>query len=284
MIDRKTSIIIPSRNEPYTVKTINDLLNKASGDIEIIVVLDGWWMSSSDIVLDPKVNYIHFSKPIGMRGCINAGVAISKGEYILKTDAHCMFSQDYDEVLKQDCKDNWVVVPTRKRLDPDKWQVIKDGRPDINYLYLANPDDPSVWGGKGLQAKEWREKNLDKSLDDIKGSELMSAQGSCWFMKKRYFAFLELMDEENYGEFAKEMQEIGLKAWLSGGRLVRNKKCWYAHWHKPKSHGRGYSLSRNEWKRGTAYTNKWLDKVGVAWHKQTLPLSWLIKKFNPPGW
>ena len=218
-----------------------------------------------------------------MRQAINSGVAIAKGDYILKTDGHCMFSKGYDEALKADCEKNWVVIPTRKRLDPVKWEVIDDPRPDINYLYLAYPEDKSVWGGKGIQGKEWRDMNSREDLQSELIVDLMTFQGSAWFMHKDYFHYLELMDEENYGEFAKESQEIGLKAWLSGGRVIRNKKVWYAHWHKTE--GRGYSLKRDQWDKGTAYTNKWMEGIGKAWKKQTLDIKWLIKHFSPvPTW
>ena len=274
------SIIIPARNEKYLDKTINDLLVKATQDIEIIAVLDGYW---SPIIEDKRVHYLHFSKSRGMRNAINCGVAMAKGEYILKTDGHCMFEKGFDEILKADCKDNWVVVPTRKRLDPEKWELIETRKPDINYMYIAHPEDESVWGGKGLQGKEWLEKNKDESLKSDLIIDLMTFQGSAWFMKKDYYHELDLMDEENYGEFAKESQEIGLKCWLSGGRLIRNKKTWYAHFHKTKKDGRGYSLSRSEWDRGTKFTNKWM-KMGEAWKKQTLDIKWLVEKFTPPGW
>lgn len=276
-----TSIIIPSRNEPYLHKTVNDLLGKAKHQIEIIVVLDGYWPDAKEISTDPRVHYIHFSKPRGMRNAINSAVAVSKGEWILKVDAHCMFDEHYDEKLIQNCRDNWVVIPRRKRLDPENWELTEMNKPDIDYMYLAHPDDPTVWGGRGLQGKEWREMNLNTNAFP-KIDDLMTFQGSCWFMKKSYYEFLELMDEENYGEFAKEAQEIGLKAWLSGGRVLVNKLTWYAHWHKPKSHGRGYSLSGEQFDKGTAYTNLWLEDK--AWHKQTLPFKTLIEKFNPPGW
>ena len=105
----------------------------------------------------------------------------------------------------------------------------------------------------------------------------MSSQGSCWFMKRSYYDYLKLMDEENYGTFAKEFQEIGLKAWLSGGRVVVNKNCFYAHWHKEES--RGYSLSKEESQKAEEYVKKWRDK---GWSKQVKPLSWLFDKFNPP--
>jgi len=281
------SVIIPSCNEPYLQKTIQDLINKASEpkELEIIAILDGWWPKVEEFVEDPRVIYIHTTRQ-GMREAINKGVSIAHGEFILKVDAHCMFSKGYDKVLKDSYKDNWVVIPTRKRFDPEKWELIKDDRPDIDYLYLAYPEDQSVWGGKGLQAKEWREKNEDRSLDKIRVDDLMSAQGSCYFMKKDYFHWLELMDEKNYGEFTKEMQEIGLKCWLSGGRMVRNKNCWYAHWHKTKT--RGYSLNKEEWRKGTEYTMRWFTDdfyTDKTWHKQKYEFSWLIRKFWPvPTW
>ena len=109
----------------------------------------------------------------------------------------------------------------------------------------------------------------------------MSAQGSCWFMEKNYFYTLELEDETNYGTFCNEFQEIGLKCWLSGGRVVTNKKTWYAHLHK--TDGRGYPLDRTQIEKGANYTNRWL--TNTAWHKQTLPFTWLIERFWPvPGW
>jgi len=274
------SIIVPARNERYLDSTINDILVKAKGDIEVIAVLDGYW---SPIIEDERVHYIHFSDSRGMRNAINCGVSIAKGEYILKSDAHCMFDEGFDEILKTDLKDDWVSVPTRKRLDPENWVLTETHKADINYLYLAHPEDESVWGGKGLQGKEWVSKNKDTSLKSELIVDLMTFQGSVWMMKKDYFHQLELMDELNYGEFAKESQEIGLKCWLSGGRVIRNKKTWYAHWHKPKSNGRGYSLSKSEWEKGTAFSNNWMT-FGKAWDKQTKDISYLVDKFNPPGW
>ncbi len=63
------SIIVPSRNEKYLNKTIDDLLLKAEGDIEIIVVLDGYW--PDPIIGDARVHYIHRGSPLGMRAGIS---------------------------------------------------------------------------------------------------------------------------------------------------------------------------------------------------------------------
>lgn len=273
------SVIIPSRNEIYLQKTVEDILIKAKGLVEVIVVLDGYWVDKP--IDDKRVIYIHIGKARGMRNAINSAVAIAKGKYILKCDGHVMFDKGFDTKLVKDCEEGWVVIPRRKRLDAKKWQVIKNDKADVDYEYLSYPQNDERGQLSGLHGRVWedRAKKRKRLLID----DNMSAQGSCWFMYKDYFNYLELEDEENYGTFSHEFQEIGLKCWLSGGRVVVNKKTWYAHLHKDKEMGRGYSLDRSEIRKGTLYTNRWLNNT--AWHKQILPFEWLIKKFWPvPGW
>lgn len=282
MIQNRLSVIIPSRNEQFLPNTIDDLAAKATGDVEIIAILDGYWPDP------PLKNYnnlviIHRGAPVGMRPAINAGLSVATGEYIMKCDAHCMFAEGYDKALIENIDDNWISVPTRKRLDAENWRIQEVNKPDINYCYLSFPNNPMDFGGKGLHARLWNSKNADKSLESILIDDLMSFQGSCWFAKKSYVHQLELMDTERYGAFWKEAQEIGLKAWLSGGRVVRNKTTWYAHLHKGKKYGRGYFLDKRDITPATQYTNKWI--FDSAWEKQTLPFAWLIEKFWPvPEW
>ena len=61
------SIIIPTRNEKYLNRTIKDIQTKASSDIEIIAVLDGYDTQRLD-----GVKYIHHPKALGMRYAINS--------------------------------------------------------------------------------------------------------------------------------------------------------------------------------------------------------------------
>ena len=272
----KVSIIIPARNEIYLDKTIESVLNSAQGEIEIIAVLDGYWIDKP--IENPKVIYLHLGAPHGMRNAINSGVAIASGKYILKCDAHCLFDNGFDLKLAADIKPNWVVVPQRKRLDAKAWAIEKTSKPDIDYEYLSYP---GINWNQGLHGTVWEERARKQA--NILIDDNMSAQGSCWFMHKDYFHELELEDEENYGTFANEFQEVGLKCWLSGGRVVTNKKTWYAHLHKNKEMGRGYPLSGTQIEKAATYTNRWL--INTAWHKQTLPFTWLIEKFWPvPGW
>ena len=72
-----------------------------------------------------------------MRNAINSAAAIAKGKYLLKTDAHCMFGEGFDEILKAECDDDWVVIPRRKRLDAENWAIQDVGKPDVDYEYLS---------------------------------------------------------------------------------------------------------------------------------------------------
>ena len=267
-----TSIIIPSRNEIYTKKTVDDLLLKCDGEIEIIVVLDGWWMPITEYSSDSRVRYLHFTNPRGMRNAINAGVRIAKGEYILKTDAHCQFGRNFDTILQADCGEKWVVVPRRYALNVEKWERFDNPKYPVDYMYLSNEYHGVVW----------EEKNKDEDLKIKVIDDLMSSQGSCWFMRKDYFNELEIMDESLYGTFASEFQEIGLKCWLSGGRVIVNKKTWYAHWHKTES--RGYTLEKSEGQKAVDHVIRWM-KGEYEWPKQKHTIDWLIEKFAPvPTW
>ena len=276
----KVSILIPSRNEIFLQKTVSDLISKAEGDIEIVVVLDGYW-PTPPLKEDKRLKIIHRGAPRGLRNGINSGVAIASGEYIMKTDAHCMFDQGYDKKLMADCDKDWVVIPRRYSLDAELWQV-KD-KPPIDYMYLSYPDDPQDFGGAGYHGREWPQKNRDANLKDVLVDDLMSFQGSCWFMRKDYFRYLELMDEDKWKAFYQEAQEIGLKCWFSGGRVVINKKTWYAHLHKGKQYGRGYFLDKKCLTPAVEYTNKFV--TDNDWHKTIHDIRWLVKRFWPvPGW
>jgi len=271
MANYDLSVVVPARNEIYLHKTISDLLTKAEGNIEVIVILDGYW-PTPQLTEDSRLKIIHRGHPLGMRAAINAGAAIAKGKYLMKCDAHCMFSQGYDRVLANDYEKNWVIVPRRYALDPEKWELLDNPKYPIDYMYLS----------VDLHGVPWNEKNKDPLLAEKFIDETMSNQGSVWFMSKDYFHELELMDEKTYGIFWNEFQEIGLKCWLSGGKVMVNKNAWYAHWHKPNSVGRGYSLGRTEQPKAQEAVAKWKKK---GWHKQTLPLSWLIERFWPvPTW
>lgn len=274
----KVSVVIPSRNEQFLAPTVEDLIAKAAGDIEVIAILDGYW---PDPILNdhPNLTIIHRSVPLGMRAGINAGVAIANGRYIMKLDAHCAVDEGFDEKLKEDCDEDWVVIPRRYSLDPETWE--RRPKAPFDHMYLSYPDNPNDYGGAGYHGKMWRERDRDPAYNQEPVFDLMSFQGSGWFMHRDYFYYLELMDEENYGTFWQEAQEIGTKCWYSGGRVMRNTKTWYAHLHKGKQYGRGYFLDKRELRKPVRYTNEFI--ANPDWHKciDGRGLRWLVHHFWP---
>lgn len=273
------SIVIPARNEIFLTKTINDILSNAVGEIEVIPVLDGYWPSAEEIVHDPRVRYVHIGEAKGMRNAINTGVSLASGEYIMKLDAHCKVGYAFDKILAADCEDNWIVIPRRYRLDAEKWEVQQLGKLPVDYEFLCHPgiDQHKV----GLHGNIWNErtlKRIDTLIDDN-----MSFQGSCWFMTRKHWDWLGGMSEEGYGQFVREAQEIGLKTWLGGGRVVTNKKTWYAHLHKGKQYGRMWFLDKYEADAGNQYCDDyWMNN---RWEGRIHDLEWLIEKFAPvPTW
>jgi hypothetical protein len=286
------SVIIPSRVDQYLQKTIDDILTKAEGQIEIIVVLDGYW--PDPIVRDdPRVVLLHqgmVHDSRGMRAAINDAVDISRGQYIMKTDEHCMFDQGFDVKLIADCEDDWLVVPRRYRLDAENWAIIEDGRPPIDYMILDYPYQRPFDKTCGLHGAEDRKTYRERQ--DFLIDDLMTMQGSCWFMpRKLWDTAIVRMEDEHYGPFTQEAQELCNKVWLSGGRVVVNKKTWYAHMHKGKQ-GKGYGFSNAQYRRHAELMEKgrlfcidfWLND---RWDKIAPGRSFegLLKRFWPVnGW
>jgi glycosyltransferase involved in cell wall biosynthesis len=278
----KVSVIIPARNELFLGQTVNDLLVKASGDVEVIAVLDGYW-PNPPLTDDKRLIQLHRGIAQGMRAAINGAANIARGDYLMKCDAHCMFADGYDEVLKADCADNWVVIPGRYSLDVEKWEIEKNGKLRRDYHYLCYPD-PNKGADVGMHGVEWWDRCRQRSAPEYDIDDEMSSQGSCWFMTKTHFDdHLHGLSEVGYGTFAQEFQEIGNKTWLGGGAVKINKKTWYAHLHKGKKYGRMYEQSRSEliprinWSARYWMNNEWKDRVH--------DFEWLVEKFWPvPSW
>ena len=278
------SVLIPSRNERFLVNTVNDLLQHATGEIEIIVSCDGYWPDPPPPD-DKRVKVIHFGAARGMRACINAAAGVARGEYLMKCDAHTLYAEGFDEVLKANCDIDWVVIPRRKRLDAEHWTIEPTSRPDIDYEYLSYP----LWKEgeePGLHGTIWTERireRFGKPEYDIDDNPAF--QGSCWFTTKRFFdETVQGLQEEGFGTFIAEPQELGMKAWLSGGAVKINKLTWYAHLHKGKRWGRGYYFDRDDRKTGNAYScDYWMND---RWKQARHTMEWFINEKFPdmPGW
>lgn len=282
------SVIIPSRSDQWLQRTVDDLFAKAEGELEVIVVYDGRW--ANPILRDNKrlvqIHQGELFNNLGMRAAINAGMDISKGDYVMKIDEQCMVDQGFDLKLIADCEDNWVVIPRRERLDAENWALIKDGRPPVDYMQVDYPYQRPYDKTSGLHGAEWKRQGREDLLID----DTPTMQGSCYFMKKSYWneLFPDGLDDENYGTFTQEAQEISMKVWFSAGRVVVNKKTWYAHWHKGKN-GKGYSFNNAQYKRhliGTERGRVYAIKYWMNTKDYLHDFKWYINEKFPdsPGW
>jgi len=225
------SIIIPSYKDPFLKKTIEDLLQKAQGEIEIIAVLDGYWIEPKYIVEDERVNYIHLGKNVGMRRSINTGVLAAKGEYLMRVDEHQIFCQGYDKILTETCKDNWIVTPRRFFLDVEKWEIMD--LPPVDFMTLRIGRT-----GSGEKFSGIEKPGNDKEMIQ----ESMAMQGSCWVMKKSWWEkVIGELQNEGYGPLYQDSHEMVFKTWKAGGKLMVNKNAWHAHKHRSfkRTHNNG---------------------------------------------
>jgi glycosyltransferase involved in cell wall biosynthesis len=278
------SVIIPSRVDTYLQKTIDDILLKAEGEIEIIIVLDGYWPDPA-LKPDPRVIVLHqgvFHDSFGMRPAINVGMSIAKGNFVMKCDEHVMFDKGFDIKLQEECDEHTVVIPRRYRLDAEAWTLVEDGRGPVDYMSMDYPYAKPFDKTQGLHGAEDKQRASDRK--DILIDDVQTMQGSCYFMAKKHWeTTIVEMDTENYGPFTQEAQEISNKTWLSGGRVIVNKKTWYAHFHKGRT-GKGYGFSTEQYKRHCEWNEKgrlfcidnWLNTK-----EYKHDFKWLIEKFWP---
>jgi len=262
----KLSVIIPSYQDPLLIKTIDSLLSSSElGDqLEIIAVLDGYW-PTFELRIDPRVRYLHLGKNRGMRGAINAGVAISRGEFIMRTDEHCVFGQGYDRILTETCKSNWIVTPRRYFLDPVKWEVMPD--PYVDYEKLIIQD------GKKFSGQKWPSRDKERAKATI--DQTMAMQGSCWLMPRKWWnEVIGELQTEGYGPLIQDSHEMVFKTWKAGGELMLNKRTWFAHKHRsfPRTHNNGTEENPAKNEEGYAYALKvWRE----YYEKEIVPL-WSI--------
>jgi glycosyltransferase involved in cell wall biosynthesis len=281
----KVSILIPTRNETYKTnfgttvlqQTVLDVLQKGTGDFEVLVMFDGEPYQDLPEVKNLKVFYN--KEPRGSKHCINDLINKAEGEYIFKLDSHCMVGEGFDEVL-QEMENNWVVIPRFYVLNAEEWKWQDERFYDYFFLPCPFTDKKQFRFQAGGHWKERTGERLDITVD-----ENMKLHGSAFFMNKDFF--LNSIKELDYSvdDSSGEDIEISLKTWLGpwNGKLIVNKNTWYAHMHKGRQRPRGYHMGNNQ----IYNTYNWIANywIGNSWEERDKDLEWLIEKFYPiPTW
>lgn len=297
------SILIPARNEMFLKNTIEDILLNIEADTEIIAVLDGRW-AEPQLTQNDRVNIVYVSKAIGQRAATNLACKLSKAKYVMKIDAHCSFDKGFDRKMIAEMRDNWTMVPTMRNLWAYDWKCYHCGwkkyqgptpkkceqcgrgnkiRRKMMWVGKESPQSNSYCFDSEPHFQYFREFNKrPEGKGDI--TETMSLQGSCFMCTRDKYWELNLCDEKA-GSWGNQGIEVACKTWLSGGKVMVNKKTWYAHMFRTQ--GGDFAFPYENKGRDVMKTKKYIRDLfwEKKWEKQTRPISWLVEKFWPvPGW
>ena len=247
------SIIIPARQEPYINKTIESLYNNASGEVEVIVILDG-----EVAPVDERAKVIFHPKPLGRRISMNEGAAIARGKYLLHIDAHCSMTPKWDKKLQEVCDDNTLVVSVVCTMDEETWKT----KPGHNYTFVSlDKNLVEHWWGK---YKRLSDCNLTE--------ETMALTGCGWMIQKDYYLALGGCNE-SLGQLCHLGPEWALKVWCNSGKLLLRTDVFCGHIFGSKKIQTYNPQSISDVQFRDIMYAKYGDKI-----------EWLREKFNPPKW
>jgi len=294
------SVLIPARNEEFLGRTIEDLLQNIEGDTEIIAVLDGYLPEPPLKQIDPRVTLIYHPESVGQRAGTNDAAKIAKGKYLMKIDAHCAFDKGFDRKMLEAFKevgDNVTMAPLMRNLHAFDW-VCKNGHrryqgpsgpcneckepttKDVVWIAKTNPASTSYRFDKTMHFQYFGEYKKKQTADIC---ESMSLQGSCFMCTKEKYFELDLCSED-FHSWGQQGTEVACKTWLSGGRVMVNKKTWYAHMFRTQGGDFGFPYHNPQ---SLVNENRELSRKLFQqdnWPKATRKFQWIIDKFNPPEW
>lgn len=295
------SVLIPARNEQFLKDTIDDVLKNSRANTEVVAVLDGAW-AEPPIPDHPRVTLVYHSSPIGQRAAVNEAARLSKAKYIMKLDAHCSVDEGFDVQLIQDAEYDMTQIPRMYNLHVFDWVCMTCKNRTYQGGKLQTCEKCSgvtfemdiIWKPRmhkrtdfarfdhELRFQYWRAyEHRPEAQGDI--ADLMCFVGACFFMERERFWDLGGLDE-THGSWGQMGVEVSCKSWLSGGRMVVNKKTHFSHLFRTQpGFGFPYEIHGSDQEKAREYSRDlWLND---KWEKAVRPFSWLVDKFAPvPSW
>lgn len=296
------SVLIPARKEEWLGRTIQDVLEHATAETEVIAVLDGDW-PLEPIAQHPRVQIVRVPQSIGQRAATNLAARISRAKYVMKLDAHCSMAQGFDRVLidaAAELGDDVTQIPAQTNLHAFDWLCDACGHrayqgptpKECEKCQAPSPRRDIIWKPReSRRTTSWRfdtEPKFQYWREDQKRQQgdicdVMTSLGACFFMSRARYWQLGGLDEA-HGSWGSFGIEIALKSWLSGGRHVVNKRTQFSHLFRTQGGDFGfpYPISGAAQERAREHCRQlWFNN---AWPGQVRPLKWLLEKFSPPDW
>jgi len=291
------SVLIPARNEIFLARTIADILEHSEAETEVIAALDGCW-AEPPIPVNERVTVLHFPESIGQRAATNAAARVARGKCVMKVDAHCAFEQGFDRKMIELMEPDITMAPVMRNLHAFDW-ACKNGHRryqgpsgpcmicgesterEVVWIAKPSPQSTAYRFDRTMHFQYWPELKKRQAGDLV---ETMSLQGSCFMMtRKRYFE-LNICDE-SWGSWGQQGVEVAVKSWLSGGRVLINKRTWYAHLFRTQ--GSDFSFPYPITGSQVDHARRKSREVLQAdqWDRAVHPFEWLLEKFRPvPDW
>jgi len=293
------TVIIPARNEEFLGLTIEDVLRNSEANTEVIAVLDGY-LPDPPLKPDDRVTIIYNPVAVGQREASNQAGKLAKGKYIMKLDAHCAMDKGFDRKMLESFKetgDNVTMIPLMKNFHVFDWVCPQGhrryqspsgvceecGQPtkkDVVWIAKASPNNVAFRFDKTLHFQYWGEWQ-NKHPEDL--VETLSIQGSCFMCTKEKYFELGLCGEE-FHSWGQQGVEVACKTWLSGGRVIGNRRTWYAHMFRTRGGDFGfpYDNPQDKVNENRDISRQLFQKN--KWPKAVRTFEWLLAKFNPPDW
>ena len=306
------TVIIPGRNEMFMSRTVEDVFAHARADTEVIAICDGGLPPDHGIAYHPGLKVVETRTPIGQRAATNLGAQMSRAKYIMKLDAHCSVEDGFDLKMMELMQPDWTMIPRMYRLHAFDWccnncghGTYQGSKPEKceecgeNDLYMKLVWEPKWKVGPtvswrfdaNLRMQYWGEHRKRPEVREQAKSGVIDTPicvGCCFLMERERFWDLGGMDE-GHGSWGQYGCELGMKAWLSGGRMVTNMETWFAHLFRTGNfsvNGEStfpYPLNNVAQEAARKYSRDlWMnDRWPLAIHK----LKWLTERFAPmPDW
>jgi hypothetical protein len=293
----------------FLLRTVQDVLKAIRGDTEIIVVLDGYW-PDEPFPQNERLTIIQRPKSIGQRAATNEAARVSTAPYIMKLDAHCSMDEGFDVKLLESAKelgDDVLQVPAQWNLHAFDWVCKCGHRQDQGpsgpcpackapkaerkreVVWTKRRKTTSWYFDTNLKFEYWGTFTLrPEGKKEI--SETMSLLGACWFTNREHYWKLDGLDE-SHGGWGQMGTELACKWWLSGGRVVCNKRTWFAHMFRTQGGDFSfpYPLKHHHTEKARKYSQDlWRRDVPdemPKWDGAIRPLRWLLDHFKPvKGW
>jgi hypothetical protein len=199
--------------------------------------------------------------------------------------------------MMADMQDNWTMVPLMRNLHAFDW-VCPDGHRryqgpsgvcdkcgkettrDILWKPKENPRSIAYRFDKEMHFAYWNDWGK-KQPGEL--TESLSIQGSCFMVTRDKYFDLDLCSEE-FNSWGQQGVEVACKTWLSGGRVIINRKTWYAHMFRTQGGDFSFPYENPQSK---VVENRKISRELFAedkWPKAIHKFQWLINKFQPPEW